>query len=75
MDNKCLELLTIKEVRVLFKVKESKIRKAILNKEIPYVKLGGLIRFKKNDLVRFLDGNTVSINNSKPASKQSGNLI
>lgn len=65
MSNNGLELLTIREVKELFKIKESKIRKAILNREIPYVKLGGLVRFKHNDLIDFIEDNTVSIKNPK----------
>ena len=54
-----LELLTIGEVAKLFNVKESKLRRAILKKEIPYLKLGGLIRFKKSDLEEYLNGQRV----------------
>lgn len=59
MDDDGLELLRIDEVMVLFKIKGSKIRRAILRKEIPYIKLGGLIRFKKDDLKNYLEQQTV----------------
>jgi excisionase family DNA binding protein len=49
-----LKLLTIKDVTELFNIKESKLRRAILNNEIPYIKLGGLIRFRITDLERYL---------------------
>ncbi|OFZ26164.1 MAG: hypothetical protein A2381_08585 [Bdellovibrionales bacterium RIFOXYB1_FULL_37_110] len=59
MTIKELELLTMKEVIELFKVKESKVRRAIFKKEIPYIKLGGLIRFKKEHLFDWLSARTV----------------
>ena len=49
-----LELLTIEEVMNLFKLKESNIRKAIFKREIPYIKIGGLIRFKTEDLIDYI---------------------
>ena len=54
-----LELLGIEDVKRLFKVKESKMRRAILKKEIPYIKLGGLVRFEKNELKKYLERQTV----------------
>lgn len=59
MEDEGLELLRIDEVMGLFKIKKSKIRRAILNKEIPYIKLGGLIRFKRKDLKNYLEQQTV----------------
>lgn len=55
-----LELLTMEEVIKLFQIKESKIRRAIFKKEIPYIKLGGLVRFKKEHLIDWLSVRTVS---------------
>ncbi len=55
MENSELKLLTKEEVIKLFQIKNSKLRRAILKKEIPYVKLGGLIRFKKADLLTYLE--------------------
>lgn len=54
-----LELLGIEDVKRLFKVKESKMRRAVLKKEIPYIKLGGLIRFEKNELKKYIERQTV----------------
>lgn len=70
MEEKNLKLLTIEEVRELFKIKESKIRKAILKKEIPYIKLGGLIRFREADLLEFIKESTVLCKSSTATSNQ-----
>ncbi|MAZ47735.1 MAG: hypothetical protein CME65_04185 [Halobacteriovoraceae bacterium] len=58
MDNE-LELMTIKEVMVVLKVRESKVRKMILNKEIKYLKIGSLIRFRKSDIQDYLIENLI----------------
>jgi len=60
MEDNELELLTINEVINLFKIRESKLRRAILKKEIPYVKLGGLIRFKKADLIKYINEKSIT---------------
>jgi excisionase family DNA binding protein len=44
------ELLDLKKASEFLGVKESWIRKKIFNKEIPVVKLGRLVRFRKQDL-------------------------
>lgn len=54
-----LGLMTIKEVMVYLKVRESKVRKMILNKEIKYIKIGSLIRFRRDDIKEFLDENSI----------------
>jgi excisionase family DNA binding protein len=48
------EFLTIKEVCELLSVKESWVRSQIMQKKIPYTKVGWLIRFKKEDLELWL---------------------
>ena len=53
------ELLTIKEVCNLLKMKESNIRNAIFKREIPHLKIGALIRFRKNELLKWLDGKSI----------------
>jgi len=65
MMNRELELLTLEEVINLFKIKESKIRRAIFNKEIPYVKLGGLVRFRELDLKEYIKSNLITCNYNK----------
>lgn len=57
--NNELELMTFKEVLKLLKVKESKLRSAIFKREIPYIKIGALIRFNRNQLLEWLSTNTI----------------
>ena len=54
------ELLSPPEAARALGVKLSTIRAWILNKKIPYVKLGGkLVRFRRTDIERFIAGNVV----------------
>lgn len=55
-----LELLTIEEASELLKLKISRIRKAIFKREVKYIKLGALIRFKKDHLTEWIESRTVS---------------
>jgi excisionase family DNA binding protein len=50
-----IQLMTIEEAAVFLNLKVSKLRKDIFNKEIPYYKIGSLIRFKKDELLKWLD--------------------
>ena len=43
-------LLTIQEAARLLNVKISRIRSAIFNRELPYIKFGRLVRFETGDL-------------------------
>lgn len=61
--NSSLRLLTIGEVTELFNIKESKLRRAILQNEIPYIKLGGLIRFRVIDLENYLFNSRIESKN------------
>lgn len=54
-----LGLMTIKEVMVYLKIRESKVRKMILNKEIKYIKIGNLIRFRRVDIENYIDENSI----------------
>lgn len=51
-----LSLLTFNEVLNLLKLKPSRLRSAVFHKEIPFIKVGRLIRFQYEDLVRWLEG-------------------
>ena len=59
-----IQLMTIEEAALFLNLKVSKIRKDIFNKAIPYYKIGSLIRFKKDELTRWLDQKLVSPMNS-----------
>lgn len=49
------KLLTIKQASELLQVKISWLRSMVFRKEIPYLKLGRLIRFKHEDLTSFIN--------------------
>ena len=54
-----LETLTLKEAAQLTKIKASRLRTAIFRREVPYLKIGGLIRFRKDDLRNWLGSSLV----------------
>ena len=54
------KLYTIEEASDLLKLKVSKLRKAVFKKEIHYIKLGGLVRFREEDLLRYIDENIIA---------------
>ncbi len=55
------ELLTIEEASHFLSVKVSRLRTAVFRKEIPFVKFGRLVRFKKNELLKWIDSITVKV--------------
>jgi excisionase family DNA binding protein len=55
MINSEKKFLTIKELSKELNVKESWIRSKIFHKTIPFIKIGGLIRFKKEELYEWLN--------------------
>lgn len=59
MESNVIELLTLEEAAQLLKVKESRLRKAIFRKEVKYVKLGALVRFKRQHLAEWIEKRTV----------------
>jgi excisionase family DNA binding protein len=52
-------LITISEAAQILNVKVSKLRQAIFRREITYVKLGNLIRFREKDLENFINSNVI----------------
>ena len=54
------ELLTIEEAASLLKLKISRLRKAVFRREIKYVKLGKLVRFRPAHLSEWIERRTVS---------------
>jgi len=50
-----LELLTIHEVARLLKISVSSVRRFQQQRRIPFVKVGGSIRFIKSDLLSYVD--------------------
>ncbi len=59
MDSNVIELLTIEEAAELLKVKKSRLRKAVFRKEVKFVKLGALIRFKRAHLLEWIERRTI----------------
>lgn len=52
------ELLDVKQASAFLGVKESWLRSAVFKKEIRYIKLQRLVRFRKADLEAFIKKNT-----------------
>ena len=48
------ELLTIAEVAALFKISKPGVRRLQQQRRIPFVKIGGSVRFIKDDLVSYV---------------------
>ena len=49
-----IELLTIKEVAGLLKVSEPTVRRLQQSRSIPFIKVGGCVRFSKGDIISYL---------------------
>jgi excisionase family DNA binding protein len=49
-----MELLTIDEVAKLLKVSPTTVRRLQQGRHIPFIKIGGGVRFAKEDIVDFL---------------------
>lgn len=52
-------LLSIEEASNFLSIKVSRLRTAVFRKEIPFVKIGRLVRFKQDDLLNWIEDNTV----------------
>ena len=50
-----LELLTLTEVAKLFKISVSGVRRLQQQRLIPFIKIGGSVRFAKSDLVSYIE--------------------
>jgi excisionase family DNA binding protein len=49
-----LEILTIAEVAKLFKISVSGVRRLYQQRLIPFIKIGGSVRFAQSDLMSYL---------------------
>lgn len=58
VERNVIELLTIDEAAAILKVKKSRLRKAIFRREVKFVKLGALVRFKRAHLIEWIEKNT-----------------
>jgi excisionase family DNA binding protein len=50
-----LELLTLYEVAKLFKISVSGVRRLQQQRRIPFIKIGGSVRFAKSDIVSYVE--------------------
>lgn len=51
--------MNLKDLCILLKSKESKIRKMIFERKIPYTKIGRSIRFRKSDIEKWINLNSI----------------
>ena len=49
-----LELLTINEVAEFLKVSPTSVRRLQQGRQLPFIKVGGSVRFDKSDIINFL---------------------
>jgi len=59
MSDSTQQLLTIEEASKLLSVKISRLRTAVFKREIPFVKIGHLVRFRASDLDAWVSKKTV----------------
>ena len=52
--NSTVELLTIKDVAKLLKVSQTSVRRLQQGRHLPFIKVGGSIRFAKTDIFEYL---------------------
>ena len=57
-ESNLIELYTVEEAAQLLKIKESRLRKAVFRKEVRFVKLGALVRFKRAHLEEWINRRT-----------------
>lgn len=56
MENSSRPLLNFEEACHLLCIKQSRLRTAVLKREIPFIKIGRLIRFDFKDLTNWIEG-------------------
>lgn len=64
-----VQFMTIEEASDFLNLKVSKLRRDVFMKVIPYYKFGSLIRFKKDELLKWVEEKMVipeSMNNLRP---------
>jgi excisionase family DNA binding protein len=54
-----LELLTIPEVAKLLKISASGVRRLQQARQLPFIKVGGSVRFSRRDIVSYLEARRV----------------
>lgn len=56
-----LGLLTIKDVATMLKISVTSARRLQQGRRIPFIKVGGSIRFVKEDVIEFLKKNRIEV--------------
>jgi excisionase family DNA binding protein len=59
MSEQMKTLLSIEEASHFLSIKVSRLRTAVFRKEIPFVKIGRLVRFKESALLEWIEEKTV----------------
>ncbi len=54
-----IEILTIKEVAEFLRISPTSVRRLQQGRHIPFIKVGGGIRFIKNDIIKYLEENRI----------------
>ncbi len=49
-----IQLLTIKEVAGLLKISQMTVRRLQQGRHLPFIKVGGSVRFAKSDIIQYL---------------------
>jgi excisionase family DNA binding protein len=60
VDSQSIELLTIREVAELLKISASGVRRLQQERKLPFIKVGGSVRFAKPDIVSYLEKRRVN---------------
>lgn len=58
MQSSTKKLLTIEEASEFLSIKVSRLRTAVFRREIPFIKIGRLVRFRETDLIQWISQNT-----------------
>jgi excisionase family DNA binding protein len=71
--------LTIEELAVMLKLSEQTIRRYVLNKTIPYRKIGKAVRFRPSEIEKWINGgckdNAVICDNAFITDEADGGLL
>ena len=59
MENKVIKLMTADEAAGFLNIKKPRLRRAIFKREVKYIKLGALIRFKHEHLNEWIRRQTI----------------
>lgn len=67
-------LLNVEEAAEFLHVKVSSIRQKVFKKKIPHIKVGSLVRFKEEQLLGYLEANTIGVRGDDKKDKELGFL-